>query len=164
VCEREREREREVATDTSPDHANPEHHHELYSRQVSCSSFASLSFGYGFSQQVQILNEISGTRVAASDLVREASSLVASLIGKPESYVMVSLRPETTMCFGGTEDPTAYLEVVSLGSIGGEKNKSISAGLCGFLQKKIGVPPNRTYIQFVDPKRSDFGFNSSTFG
>ena len=128
VCVCVCEREREGATDTSPDHANPEHHHELYSRQVSCSSFASLSFGYGFSQQVQILNEISGTRVAASDLVREASSLVASLIGKPESYVMVSLRPETTMCFGGTEDPTAYLEVVSLGSIGGEKNKSISAG------------------------------------
>jgi len=113
---------------------------------------------------LNIITNCTVDRVAASDLVREASSLVASLIGKPESYVMVSLRPETTMCFGGTEDPTAYLEVVSLGSIGGEKNKSISAGLCGFLQKKIGVPPNRTYIQFVDPKRSDFGFNSSTFG
>ncbi len=77
---------------------------------------------------------------------------------------MVSFQADVTMCFGGSEDPCAYCEVVSLGSIGGEKNKAISAGVCGFIQQKLGVSPSRTYILFVDPQRSDFGFNNSTFG
>ena len=102
-------------------------------------------------------------RVAASDFVRAASSLVAKVVGKPEAYVMVCLRESQTMCFAGTEDPTAFVELISLGSIGGEKNKDISRTLCDFLQEKVGVPPNRTYIRFVDPQRSDFGFNGSTF-
>ena len=103
-------------------------------------------------------------RVAASDIVREASSLVASQVGKPEAYVMVSLRDSVTMSFGGTEDPTAFVELVSLGKIGGEINKTISAALCSFLQQKIGIPPSRIYIHFIDPARSDFGYNSTTFG
>ncbi len=68
------------------------------------------------------------------------------------------------MSFGASEEPCAFAQVISLGSIGGEKNKIISAGICALLQSKLGVPPNRVYIHFVDPERSDFGFNSSTFG
>ena len=112
---------------------------------------------------LNIVTNVAVDRVAESDLVREASALVASSVGKPEAYVMVSFRPSVTMCFGGTEDPTAFVELVSLGSIGGEKNKVISSSICSFLQQKLSVPPNRTYIHFIDPQRSDFGFNSSTF-
>ena len=50
-------------------------------------------------------------RVAASDFVRAASSLVAKAVGKPEAYVMVCLRESQTMCFAGTEDPTAFVEL-----------------------------------------------------
>jgi phenylpyruvate tautomerase len=113
---------------------------------------------------LNITTNASIDRVESSDVVRELSKLTASLIGKPEMYVMVSLRPDIVMSFGGSEDPCAYCELVSLGSIGGEKNKTISAGICAFLQGRLQVPPNRTYIHFIDPQRSDFGFNSSTFG
>ena len=113
---------------------------------------------------LNITTNASVDRIEQSDVVRGASSLTASLIGKPEAYVMVSLRTEVTMSFGGSEEPCAYVELISLGSIGGEKNKTISKGICSFLQDKLQVQPNRTYIHFVDPQRSDFGFNSSTFG
>ena len=101
-------------------------------------------------------------RVAASDYVRAASSLVAKAVGKPEAYVMVCLRESQTMCFAGTEDPTAFVgrsHWVALGA----KKRTFSRTLCDFLQEKVGVPPNRTYIRFVSPQRSDFGFNGSTF-
>ena len=113
---------------------------------------------------LNITTNASVDRVEQSDVLKSASSLCASLLGKPESYVMCSLRSDVSMCFGGTEDPCAFVELVSLGSIGGEKNKTISQGICSFLQEKIGVPPNRCYIHFIDPARSDFGFNASTFG
>ncbi|CAG9463653.1 unnamed protein product [Pedinophyceae sp. YPF-701] len=105
-----------------------------------------------------------GDSVNNSDFLAEASALVASELGKPESYVMVHLNTNQTMCFGGTEAPCAFCRIISLGSIGGDKNKTISAAVCSLLERKLGVPPNRTYIEFTDPKRSDFGFNSSTFG
>ncbi|QDZ22045.1 macrophage migration inhibitory factor-like protein [Chloropicon primus] len=108
-------------------------------------------------------NTTSVDRISQSDVVREASALVADLLGKPEAYVMVLLEAGVTMAFGGTEEPAAFVELVSLGSIGGEKNKTISKGICEFVQAKLGVAPNRTYIHFIDPPRSNFGFNSSTF-
>ena len=113
---------------------------------------------------LNITTNVSMDRVEKSDVIREASKLTSSLIGKPESYVMVIFRDAITMSFGGIEDPCAYCELVSFGAIGGEKNKTISSGICAFLENKLQVPPNRTYIHFIDPQRSDFGFNSSTFG
>jgi hypothetical protein len=31
------------------------------------------------------------------------------------------------MCFSGTEEPCAYAELISIGSIGGDKNKTVRA-------------------------------------
>eukprot|EP00894_Picocystis_sp_ML_P004323 jgi/Pico_ML_1/54840/g699.t1 len=102
-------------------------------------------------------------RVAASDLVAALSKAVAELVGKPEAYVMVSLKPDTAMCFAGNEEPCAFGELISIGAIGGEKNKSISSGLSRILVEKLAVPPNRFYLKFYDVERSDFGYNATTF-
>jgi phenylpyruvate tautomerase len=40
---------------------------------------------------------------------------------------MVSLDTGKQMMFGGTEEPCAFGELISIGSIGGEKNKKASA-------------------------------------
>eukprot|EP00877_Chromochloris_zofingiensis_P014783 jgi/Chrzof1/9559/Cz04g07250.t1 len=67
------------------------------------------------------------------------------------------------MIFGGTEGPAAYAELLSIGAIGGDKNKKICAAISEVLQAQLGVPPNRFYLKFSDVARSDFGWNSSTF-
>ena len=64
-------------------------------------------------------------RAASSKIVTTLSKAVAKAVGKPEQYVMVSLRADTPMCFGGTEEPCAYGELVSIGAIGGDKNKKV---------------------------------------
>jgi hypothetical protein len=51
------------------------------------------------------------------------------------------------MCFGGTEEPCAFAELISIGSIGGEKNKAISKALAEVLQSHFKVPSNRFYIK-----------------
>ena len=43
-------------------------------------------------------------------------------------YVMVSLQTDKQMMFGGTEEKCAYGELVSIGAIGGDKNKKASRG------------------------------------
>ena len=44
----------------------------------------------------------------------------------PLQWVMVSVQTDRPMCFGGTEEPCAFGELISIGAIGGEKNKAIS--------------------------------------
>lgn len=56
------------------------------------------------------------------------------------------------MSFGGSEEPTAYGELISIGGIGPESNKQLSAALAEILQTKLSIPPSRFYIKFYDVK------------
>lgn len=76
---------------------------------------------------------------------------------------MVSVTTDKPMLFGGSGEPCAFGELISIGGIGGEKNKAISAALMAVVERHCGVPPSRFYLKFFDVARSDFGWNGSTF-
>ena len=59
------------------------------------------------------------------------------------------------MCFAGTDEPTAYGEVISIGGLGPDPNKKLSAAISEIMQTKVSVPPNRFYIKFYDVKVRD---------
>ncbi len=99
----------------------------------------------------------------SNTLAREASKLTADLLGKPESYVMVNINAEAELIFAGSSDPCAHLVIKSLG-LPESETKSYSEKLCGFIEQQLGVPPSRTYIEFINPERHMFGWNNSTFG
>ncbi|GMH43619.1 hypothetical protein BSKO_11541 [Bryopsis sp. KO-2023] len=101
--------------------------------------------------------------VNSSDLLATLSKMVAEALGKPEKYVLISVTTEKPMSFGGTEDPCAYAELISIGKLGLEENKKISAVLSECVSVKLGVPSNRFYIKFVDVARQDFGWSGGTF-
>ncbi len=69
-------------------------------------------------------------------------------------YVMVILKGGVPMSFGGSEEPTAYGELVSIGGLTPDKNKQLSAALAEILQSKLSVQPSRFYIKFYDVKVS----------
>ena len=58
------------------------------------------------------------------------------------------------MSFAGTEEPTAYGEIVSIGGLGPSVNKSISAAVAEILESKLSVPKSRFYLKFSDVKVS----------
>eukprot|EP00878_Enallax_costatus_P007476 GHUV01007829.1.p1 GENE.GHUV01007829.1~~GHUV01007829.1.p1 ORF type:complete len:116 (+),score=19.09 GHUV01007829.1:172-519(+) len=110
-----------------------------------------------------IQTNVPGNGVDNSDILKALSRAVAETGGKPEQWVMVSLTTDKPMCYSGSEAPCAYGELISIGAIGGEKNKTISAAIAEVLRSKLKVEPNRFYLKFVDVARSDFGWNGSTF-
>ncbi|GFR52537.1 hypothetical protein Agub_g15112 [Astrephomene gubernaculifera] len=112
---------------------------------------------------LQIVTNVPGDRVTCSDVLKALSKAVANSVGKPEQWVMCSLTTDKPMCMAGTEEPCAFGYLMSIGSIGGDKNKLISAAICEVLSSQLGVPPERTYIQFCDAAASDVGWNSDTF-
>lgn len=65
---------------------------------------------------------------------------------------MISLRGGVPMSFGGSEEPCAYGELISIGGIAPDTNKQLSAALSEILKTKLSVPPARFYIKFFDVK------------
>ncbi|KAJ0027989.1 hypothetical protein Pint_34954 [Pistacia integerrima] len=100
--------------------------------------------------------------VDTSSILSEATSSVASIIGKPEAYVMVVLKGSVPIAFGGTEQPAAYGELVSIGGLSPDVNKKLSAAIADILEKKLSVPKSRYFLKFYDTKASHFNFLDCT--
>ncbi|KAI4335356.1 hypothetical protein L6164_014008 [Bauhinia variegata] len=101
--------------------------------------------------------------VVASDILRDATKAVAKIIGKPESYVMILVNGGVPIAFGGTEEPAAYGELISIGGLGPSVNGKLCSTIAEILQTKLSIDSSRFYIKFYDVQRSFFGFNGSTF-
>jgi phenylpyruvate tautomerase len=97
-------------------------------------------------------------------MLKDLSSSLASHLGKPESYVMTAFVADVPMTFAGTTDPVCYIEIKSVGTMGGAKTKAMSADFCSKVEDSLGVPKNRTYIEFADAPGAMWGWNGSTFG
>jgi hypothetical protein len=65
---------------------------------------------------------------------------------------MVVLKGSVPMAFGGTQEPAAYGELVSIGGLNPAVNKKLSAGIASILESKLSVPKSRFYLKFNDSK------------
>lgn len=92
------------------------------------------------------------------------SKICADCIGKPESYVASVVEDDAIIAFGGDISKAAFVEVKSIGGLGGGVNRELSAAICDCLESKIGIPGKRVYINFTDVPASSWGTNGSTFG
>ncbi|HEX3626054.1 MAG TPA: phenylpyruvate tautomerase MIF-related protein [Verrucomicrobiae bacterium] len=108
------------------------------------------------------------TTVALTDeksasLLPALSRIVAESIGKPEEYVMVTAN-QVSILMSGEPGDAAFAEVRSIGGLNGTVNQKVSQKLCRLLNQSLGVPANRIYLNFIDIKGENWGWNSNTFG
>ncbi|KAJ1664564.1 hypothetical protein IW140_000989 [Coemansia sp. RSA 1813] len=99
----------------------------------------------------------------AKALSTKASAIVAELLSKPLSYVMTIVTYNESLTFGGTDEPAAYVHIGSIGSVGGDKNKPIVAGITAFMEAELGIKPARMNVLIQSIDRADLGLNGSTF-
>ncbi|CAL5335221.1 unnamed protein product [Camellia sinensis] len=90
--------------------------------------------------------------IDTSSILKEATSIFSKLIGKPEAYVMIGLKDSVPIAFGGTEEPAAYGELVSIGGLTPDVNKNLSAEISTKLETKLSVPKSRFFLKFYDTK------------
>ena len=108
------------------------------------------------------INTSSKSDVENVDLLqKDISKMVADLTGKPENYVMTMIQIDNKMTFAGSDEPCCFINVRSIGSL---TPSSMSKSLCELIASKTNINKNRIYIEFIDVKASNWGFNSSTFG
>ena len=105
------------------------------------------------------------TEIANIDsFLKELSSHLAALLGKPESYVMTLSKTSVSMTHGGSTEPACYVEVKSIGAINSKSTKEVSNMICTLLKIKTGIPASRVYIEFKDVPAERWGWNNTTFG
>ncbi len=97
-----------------------------------------------------------------NNLVQKTSMYVSELLNKPEKWVMVSFIQSTSMLFNADNTPCAFITLKSIG-LDVDKSSDLSAGLCAFLEKEIGVDSERIYIDFQVLERKEFGWNGKVF-
>jgi len=108
------------------------------------------------------------TTVALADdkkpaLLASLSKIVAGTIGKPEQYVMVVINPAAIL-MSGKPGPAAFVDIRSIGGLGGNVNQQLAQKIGGLLKESLGVPPDRIYLNFTDVPAGNWGWNGDTFG
>jgi len=96
-------------------------------------------------------------------LLASLSKIVADTIGKPEQYVMVTIGAAAILMSGKPGD-AAFVDIRSIGGLGGDVNHQLSQKVCALLAQSLQVPQNRVYLNFTDVDAGDWGWNGSTFG
>ena len=96
------------------------------------------------------------------DLMKKMSAFIAKLLGKPESYVMIAIKPGTPLIFAGSDEPAAFVRLKSIG-LPKEHCTEFSGKICGFVEQELEISPNRIFIDFKDLERKMFGWNGKTF-
>ena len=100
---------------------------------------------------------------AQDELLAKSSAMLAAQLGKPVGYMMAGISPRQRMIFAGSDAPTAFLILKSIG-LPETKLKALSAALCEMVSDHTGIPAKRIYIEFVDVKAKYWGHNGGTFG
>jgi phenylpyruvate tautomerase len=96
-------------------------------------------------------------------LLPALSKIVAETIGKPETYVMVSINPAAILMAGNPGD-AAFVDIRSIGGLSTQVNQQLSKRISTLLNQSLGIAPNRVYLNFSDVDASNWGWNGSTFG
>lgn len=97
------------------------------------------------------------------DLVKNLVDVVASTLGKPKNYVVVTIQPDQLLSWGGGDTPAAVGRLVSIGAISPASNAKLQAAVSKVLNDKLGVPGERLYICFEDFAPSNIGWQDATF-
>lgn len=90
------------------------------------------------------------------------SENIATILGKPEQYVMIDVQHNPNMLFAGTNDNMAYIEFKSLG-LPEAQTAELSKQICTLINDHFGIDSQRIYIEFSSPERHMWGWNDRTF-
>ena len=95
------------------------------------------------------------------ELLKKLSLALSTSTGKPENYVMTILQCNVPMTFAGSNEPSCFIEVKSIGSL---KPSLMTSIFCEIINNLTNIPSSRVYISFEDIDSKNWGFNNKTFG
>lgn len=96
------------------------------------------------------------------DVLKAELGKAISIMGKPESYLMINLVDDQDLYFGGNKlDKGAYVEIKVLGSVDAGKSSAMTAKVCEILNSQLGIPDDAVYVSYFGT--ANWGWNGSNF-
>ena len=96
------------------------------------------------------------------DVIKAELGKAASVIGKPESFLMVGFEDEYTLYFAGNKlEKGAYVSVDVFGSINSAQADQMTARICEIYEQELGIPGDKVYVEYRGT--SDWGWNGRNF-
>jgi len=105
---------------------------------------------------------VSSAKIPA-DFVKNTVDIVAKTLGKPKSYVVVNVLADQNLNWGGVDGPAGIASLESIGQLGREPNKKHSKTLFAHIEKELGIPSDRLYINYTDLNKANVGYSGTTF-
>ena len=85
-----------------------------------------------------------------------------ALLGKSESWLMLSFDDEREMFFKGkNSSPMAFVDISVFGHSSDEQCESMTKEVCRILNKELNIPNDMIYIKFSGTNQ--WGWNNMTF-
>jgi phenylpyruvate tautomerase len=101
---------------------------------------------------------------ARGRLFADLTRVLASELDKPVEYVMVALAPRAELSFAGdAATPALYAEMKNVGTLSPAQVARLSRRLADELGPRLGVRPERMYIEFTNADGALWGWNGETF-
>ena len=96
------------------------------------------------------------------DVLKAELGKAISIMGKPESYLMINLVDNQDLYFGGNKlDKGAFVEVKALGNIDAGQSDKMTAKVCEILNTQLGISGDAVYVAYFGT--SNWGWNGSNF-
>lgn len=96
------------------------------------------------------------------DVLKAEFGKAISILGKPESYLMINLVENQDLYFGGKKlDKGAYVEIKVLGSVDSNASNKMTARICEILEKQLDIPGEAVYVSYFGTE--NWGWNGSNF-
>ncbi len=96
------------------------------------------------------------------ETLKSAFGNAISIVGKPESFLMVGFEDEYDLYLGGNKlDKGAFVAVSLFGNASSEAYNKMTAEICRILGRELGIPAEAVYITYEGVK--DWGWNGRNF-
>ena len=96
-----------------------------------------------------------------TELLHKASDLLANMLAKPKSSIMVRINQGLHLMIDDSTEPTAYVQL-KLFAFPQEQAAEFVRSITEFVQAELGVAPDRQYHRLIDMQPSLLGWDGST--
>ncbi len=96
------------------------------------------------------------------DAIKSELGKAVSILGKPESYLMVGIADGYDLYFAGKRlENGAYVSVSLFGNAPSSAYEKMTATICDILGRELGIDGSAVYVTYHGV--SDWGWNGSNF-
>lgn len=96
------------------------------------------------------------------EIIKSRLGKEISIIGKPESFLMVGFEDEYSLYMAGNKlEKGAYVAVRIFGNASSDAYDRLTAAICNIFEEELDIPARNVYVSYIGTK--DWGWNGGNF-